>query len=361
MLVDAHLDLAMNALRHERDLRQPVTMIREREAGVDDGRGTATTSLHDMRECGVMLVISTVLARCKPWVQPARRPDRTDIDYPDPTMAYAAAQGEVAWYRVMEAEGQIRVIRSREDLEAHRAVWQPGGPVGLVLMLEGADPIVEPGQMEAWHRDGVRVLSLAHYGHSRYACGTPAMSPDSPEQDGPLRPGARELLERMEQLGVVLDVTHTADTSLSQALDAFGGPLCATHCNARALCDTPRQLTDDHLRAVIARDGVIGVVTHYGMIQQGKAAKEVTLDDLADHIAYICDLAGSDRHVGIGSDMDGGFGNEKTPAGLETYADLLKLGDVLSARGWDDAAISRFLAGNWLDLLQRTLPSAAAR
>jgi membrane dipeptidase len=165
----------------------------------------------------------------------------------------------------------------------------------------------------------------------------------------------------MDDLGMVLDVTHTSDTSLAQALNAFAGPLCATHCNARALCDTPRQLTDDQLKQVINRGGVVGIVTHHGMIRHGREPKQVTLSDLADHLSHICDLAGADRHVGIGSDLDGGYGSEGTPDGLEIYGDLLNLGNILADRGFGDDAIDRFFAGNWLDLLQRTLPRAGER
>ncbi len=362
MIIDAHLDLAMNALRYERDQQLTVEAIRRWEhPGVDDGRGAATVSLPALRDAGVAVVTATILARCKPWVDPKRKPGRTDIDYPEPAMAHAYAHAELAYYRLFERRGAFRVIRTAADFDAHLASWRPDGPIGLILMLEGADPVSEPIEIGDWHAAGVRCLSLAHYGHSRYAAGTPSTNLDHPEPDAPLTDLGVELLRAMEPLNVALDLTHTADRSLAQALDLYGGPVCATHCNTRALCDAPRQLSDDQIKAIAGRGGVIGAVLYNGMIDPGYHRDpnrgRVRLTDLVRHVDHICQLTGSRDHVGLGSDLDGGFGVEHCPYDFDTYPDVLKLGEALRDSGFNDDEIDGFFAGNWARFWRGVLPS----
>ncbi|MEX2389645.1 MAG: membrane dipeptidase, partial [Phycisphaeraceae bacterium] len=267
LMIDGHLDVAMNALLYERDQLLSVAELREREKrGVADDRGIATVSLPELHAAGVALIVGTLIMRCKPWVDPSRPLMRIDLDYPAPSMAYAAAQGQLAYYRLLEAQGHLRIITTREALQAHLAQWQTvlppipkPRPLGLVLLMEGADPIVSPEQLTHWYDQGLRMLALAHYGHSRYAAGTPSRDPASPEQDGPLTPLGRDLLKRANKLPIALDLSHLADTSFHQALDCFHGPVCASHTNCRALANTPRQFTDSQLKLIIERDGVIGL------------------------------------------------------------------------------------------------------
>lgn len=364
-IFDGHLDVAMNALLYERDQTLPVEKLRRREAGgAGDDRGGAMVSLPELRGAGVAVIVGTLIARAKPWVNPARKILRNDLDYPDASMAYAAAQGQLAYYRLLESRGLLRIITDAASLDEHLRAWQSPRrsseplPVGVILLMEGADPIVEPQQVRAWWSQGLRVLGLAHFGHSRYAAGTPSRDPSSPEQDGSLTLLGLELLKHMRELPIALDLTHLSDTSFYQAVDAFDGPVCASHSNCRSIAPGPRQLSDRQIRLIVERDGVIGVAMHYAMIRQGQGLKaaDVRLGHVAEHIDHICQLAGSARHVALGTDLDGGFGAEATPADLQSYADLHQLAPLLSQRGFDEADVAAFFHGNWLRFFRRTLP-----
>ncbi len=366
LIIDGHLDLAMNALLNERDQTLTVQQIREREADMtDDDPGIATNSLSQMRHAGVALCIATVIARTRP-VKPGRKRPRVhgDLDYPTQEMAYAAAQGQLAYYRMLESQGHLRTIRDRTALDAHWACWQARGsgdkqlPVGVIITMEGADPIVEPAQVHEWCEQGVRTLMLAHFSHSSYAMGT--LPPDGSERDGPITQRGRELLREMEKLPMALDLTHLCDQSFFEALDRFPGPVLASHSNCRALADSPRQISDEQIKRIIDRGGVIGLAMHYAMLRHdsGNTLKpeDIGLDAVADHVDHVCQLAGGSQHVAIGSDLDGGFGADKCPYDLDTIADLHKLEPILTARGYSTDDVASIFHGNWLRFFRQTLP-----
>jgi membrane dipeptidase len=368
VIADGHLDVAMNALLYERDQTQPVAALRQREsAGVSDDRGTAMVTLPELQSAGVALIVGTVIARAKSWVDPSRVIARSDLDYPDAGMAHAAAQGQLSYYHHLERAGLLRLITDAAALDQHmrqatgpRTDRDAEPPVGCILMMEGADPLVTPDAVHGWHAQGLRCLSLAHFGHGRYAAGTPARDPNSFEKDGPLSALGVELLEQMNALSMALDLTHLSDTSFFQAIDRFAGPVCATHANCRSLASTPRQLTHRQLKLIIERDGVIGVVLHAGMIRPGEGEPkrkpgDVSLRDLADHIDHICQLAGSAEHVAIGSDLDGGFGRETTPADVSDYRDLHQLAPLLAKRGFSETDQHNFFHGNWWRFYRRVM------
>ncbi len=214
--------------------------------------------------------------------------------------------------------------------------------------MEGADPIVAPDELDAWFDDGLRIVSLAHYGPSAYAHGTQSV--------GPLTAQGRELLAAMERCGVILDVTHLADDSFWEALDCFGGPVLASHSNCRALVPGDRQLSDEMLRALIERDAVIGAALDAWMLRPGWVIGEttsagVTLETFVDQIDHVCQLAGNARHAAIGTDLDGGYGTEQCPHDLETVADLQRVPDLLRKRGYAQEDIEAIMHGNWVRLL----------
>ena len=365
-VIDGHLDLALSAITVGRDIRQPLDEVRRLDP-VDSPYGQAMVTLPELRRGGVGIVVATVLARCKPWVDPGRKPLRTDLDYAQPETAYAVAQGQLAYYRLLERQNLIYLILHRSSLETHWNRWMrspASTPIGVILMMEGADPIVEPKQLSDWYEQGLRCLSLAHFGRSRYAAGTPSRDPASPERDGPLTAAGRTLLLEMERLGVVLDVTHLGDRSFAEALDRFGGRICATHANARALADSPRQLTDDQVRTLSIRGGVIGVALHNAMIRCEPTSptlapprEQVSLSHLADHVDHLCQVIGDRDHVAIGSDLDGGFGAEMAPREVDSVADLTRLAEVLGARGYSDSDLDAICYRNWLRFWGEALPA----
>lgn len=351
-IIDGHLDLAMNALQWNRDLRLPVAEMRRLEADVPGkGRGRSTVAFPEMRS-GVGLCIATLIAR-------VAREGNPLAGYRTPDIACAIAHGQLAYYRLLEADGLARIIADRVALDRHAAAWQSGvandAPLGFILSMEGADPIMSPDQVPGWFAAGLRIVGLTHYGVSTYAHGTGT--------EGGLTPLGKPLLRAMEAAGMLLDVTHLADQSMAEALDAFGGTVLASHHNCRALVPGDRQLTDDQIRRLVERGAVIGAAMDDWMLYPGWVRGEsdpslVSLGDVVDHIDHVCQLAGNSRHSAIGTDLDGGYGTEQTPGDLNTIADLQKLPALLQQRGYTPQDVENILHGNWLRLLERALPVA---
>jgi membrane dipeptidase len=353
LVVDAHLDLAMNAVMWNRDLALSAHETRriEREEGfTEKGRAAGTVGFPDLRAGEIGLVFATVIAR-------KNHGQNSDIDFRTHEIAFAQAQGQLAYYQELERQGIIQLIRTGADLGAWRVAWEADparAPFGFILLMEGADPIVSPEQARLWWDDGLRMVGLAHYGPSAYAFGTGST--------GPLTEKGRELLRIMDELGMMLDVSHLTDESFHDALDRFQGPVLASHSNCRALVPGDRQLDDTMIQRMVERGGVIGAVMDAWMLQPGWVRGEttnehLTLEAVADQIDHVCQLAGNSRHASIGTDLDGGYGIEQTPNDLDTIADVQKIPDLLSKRGYTKVDIAAVMYGNWLRLLERSLPS----
>ena len=227
--VDLHLDLSMNAMEWNRDLRQRVDDINAREAGRTDlpGRGRATVSFPSLRAGGIGLVVATQIARFVP-------PGGTLSGWHSPEQAWAQTQGQLAWYRAMEEAGEMEMIRDRSSLERLLERMPQGdepwaGPIGYVLSLEGADSLVRPEFLERAHAYGLRAVGPGHYGPGRYAHGTNAT--------GRMEALGIELLQRMDALNMILDATHLCDDAFWQAMDLYQGPVWASHNNCRSIVD----------------------------------------------------------------------------------------------------------------------------
>jgi membrane dipeptidase len=268
-------------------------------------------------------------------------------------------QAQLAWYRAMEEGGHLRQIRDRAELDRHLAEWQhtsgTGVPIGYVLSLEGADSLVTLSYLERAYGYGLRAVGPGHYGPGVYAHGTSA--------SGDLGSRGRELLKEMERLGIILDVTHLCDESLRDALDHFGGSVWASYSNCRSLVPHHRQLSDDHTRELVRRDAMIGVALSGWMLVPGWVHGEstparlgVSLSTVVDHIERICQIAGSVRHCGIGSDLDGGFGREQCPVDVCTIAEISVLADRLAERGYSAEDVALIMHGNVVRFLARALP-----
>jgi membrane dipeptidase len=354
LLFDAHLDLAMNAVEWNRDLSRPVEEIRAREAHMHDrpDRRQSTVSFAEMRRGGIGVCVATQIARY------VKRSNAL-TGWHSPEQAWAMTQAQLAWYREMERRGELVAITSRDTLDSQLATWieapetsHDAVPIGYVLSLEGADSLVTLAHLERAFESGLRALGPAHYGPGTYAQGTDA--------SGGIGAMGRELLAEMQRLGIILDATHLCDDSFWEALDAFQGPVWASHSNSRALVPHNRQFNDDQIRALIARDAVIGVALDAWMLvpdwrrgQSTPGAAGVTLSTVVDHIDRICQVAGDANHVGIGSDLDGGFGREQTAADLSTIADLARLPSLLAARGYSHRDVTNVAYGNFVEFLRR--------
>jgi membrane dipeptidase len=351
LLIDAHLDLSLNALNWNRDLTRPVADIRRSEQGMPgQGRGTNTVALPDMRRGEVAISIATVLARSNPH-------GNTNIDFKNQAIASAMTQGQLAYYNILESQGQLRQLRTWRDVETHLQQWNNHAdhcPLGYILSMEGADPILSAAHVDFWWERGLRAAGISHFGVGTYAHGT-----GSP---GGLTPQGPDLLRAMRQAGMALDVTHLADDAFWQALKIFDGPIWASHNNCRALVPGDRQFSDDQLRCLIERDAVIGAVLDIWMLYPkfvtgATPNTVVSLEDVVNHMDHICQLAGNARNIAVGSDLDGEFGTEQTPHDVNTIADLQKLPAILKSRGYSESDIEGIMHGNWLRIFKRALPA----
>ena len=350
LIFDGHLDLAMNALEWNRDLTQPVHDIRAREAGLTDkpDRGHGTVSLPAMRQGRVGLCMATQIARYVKKNNPLP-------GWNSPQQAWAMTQAQWAWYKSMEDLGLMAPITDRASLDAQLEKGQQpdaDSPIGYVLSLEGADSLVDLGYVEKAWASGLRAIGPAHYGPGTYAQGTDAT--------GGIGEKGRALLKKMEELGIILDATHLCDDSFWEALDHYRGPVWASHNNCRALVPHNRQFSDEQLRELIARGAVIGAAFDAWMLipgwQRGVSTPQsagLSMEQVADHIDHVCQIAGNARHAAIGSDLDGAFGAEQCPADVDTIADLQKLPAILKRRGYSDDDITGVMSGNWIRFLRK--------
>lgn len=352
-IIDAHLDLAMNAIEWNRDLSRPLEEIRLREMHMRDkpDRGKGTVCLPELRQGRVGLVVATQLSRYTP-------PGSALPGWHSPQQAWAMTQAQLAWYQEMEAMGEMVQIKDLTGLEAHLALWNnlaiPDAtkPVGYILSLEGADSLVDVSYLHKAYAYGLRAVGLSHFGPGRYAPGT--------KMEGPLTALGRELLREMDSLNLILDITHLTDEGFNQALDLYQGPVWASHHNVRKLAPTQRQLTDDQIKQLVQRGAVIGGMLDCWALDirfidtvSDPWQLDIKLENLVDHWDHVCQLAGNSHHVAIGSDLDGIFGTEQSPWDLNSIADLQKFQGILSMRGYSPQDIENIFQGNWLRFLRK--------
>lgn len=354
-IIDAHLDLAMNAIEWNRDLARPLAEIRQWEVGMTDkaDRGNGTVCLPELRKGRIGLVVATQLSRVTHYGTAL-----PGAGWHSPQQAWAMTQAQLTWYREMEALGEMVQITNLNQLDAHLTLWNDSTvadetkPIGYILSLEGADSLVTIDYLHRAYAYGLRAVGPAHFGPGRYAPGT--------RMEGPLTPSGIDLLKEMGTLNLILDVTHLTDEGFNQVMNLYQGPVWASHHNVRQFAPTQRQLTDDQLRQLIDRKSVIGgMLDCWAMdVRFIDAVSDpwqlnIRLENLVDHWDHICQLAGNSEHVAIGSDLDGNFGTEQSPWDMNSIADLQKYQDILAKRGYQPQDIDNIFHGNWLRFLRR--------
>ncbi|WP_243094811.1 dipeptidase [Thermus thalpophilus] len=315
VMVDAHLDLAYNARSLGRDLTLPLEALRAKDPHPD----TPLVTLESLKEAGVAVAFATLFADPRE----GGREDWLEEVY-----------AQLALYEAWEKGGLVRILREREDLLAHLARYPEDRVLGLVLLLEGAHALEAPEELRPLRARGLRLLSLTWATRNPYAGGN--------AEEGPLTAEGRAFLKEMERLGVALDLSHLAEEAAWEALGAYGGAVCATHANCRALVPSPRHLSDELLKALGERGGVLGLVPYNAFLDPGwrRGMARLPLEAFLRHKAHAESLLGP-KGVGLGTDWDGGFGLEAVPQGLERHRDLRALGDAA------------FLGGSWLAWLAR--------
>jgi membrane dipeptidase len=351
IIVDAHQDIAYNVLCFGRDYRRGVFETRQFEPpDIVAQAGTATLGLPNALLGRVAVVFATLFTspltnQPMPW---------DSLRYKTPQEAYALALRQLDYYnRLADQTDQIVLIRTLAELDTVLASWEDGAPQrkqGLVLLMENADPIIEPRQFEEWYARGVRLVGPA-WSATRYAGGT--------GQPGPLTNLGRELLDTMASFNAILDLSHLAEDAYLEAVDRYPGVIIASHSNPRRFCNTDRHLSDEMIRRLAERDGVMGIVAYNRFLSNrwamGDRKSDIPLSIYLDAIDYVCQVTGSAAHVGIGTDLDGGFGAESAPDGLDTVTDLWQIGDRLRERGYSPADVEAILSGNMLRKLRQAL------
>jgi membrane dipeptidase len=326
-IVDAHLDLAYNAVRG-----RPVHLsAREQTA---DEEGIPTVGLPDLARGHVNLICATIF--CEPAL--GGKPG-----YSTPDEAHLAARRQLDWYREQESRGTLRFIRKSSDLKN-------SGGTRAILLLEGADPIRNRDDLQELWNSGLRIVGLA-WKRTRFAGGT--------GNPGPLTAEGIELIRWLDELGILHDLSHLAEESFWQLLELSDRPVIASHSNCRAIVPTDRQLSDEMIRAIAKRGGVIGInfFDKFLLRPEEYGKRRATLADVVVHVRHICDLLGNTKHVGLGTDMDGGLGRNEIPAELETSADLPRLADGLAAAGFADSDVSAIMGLNWTRFFSEQLPA----
>jgi membrane dipeptidase len=351
LFVDAHQDIAYNFVNFQRDFREDLSAIRQREAGTqhEAHNGIATSTLAATLQGGIGLVFATLFVSPH-WGGFGRL-------YHNQQQAHEQAVEQLQYYADLLKHPQIRGVRTLADLDAIVATWNallPQRTLGVVFLMEGADPIREPDEVSWWVGQGVRIIGPA-WSTTRYSGGTVMNGIGG----GPLTQDGITLLRRMAEHKVILDLSHMSEEAYLDAVERYEGTIIASHSNPRAFCDTGRHLTDDMIRRLAARDGVVGLLPYNNFLHSSRewaADKAHTpLSRFVDCIDYVCQLLGTTRHTGIGSDYDGGFGARSIPAEMDSIADFPLIADALSARGYSDGDVEAICSGNFLRVLGQAL------
>jgi membrane dipeptidase len=360
LIVDSHQDLAWNMLTFGRDYSRSVEETRRLEAG-------GQTPLHnddsllgwpEYQLGQIAIVFATLFAA----PQRHKLGDWDTLTYANTNQAHSSYSAQLdAYHRLVdEHPDKFQLVQTLQDLEMICDDWEQledgDHPVGLVILMEGAEGVRQPAELEEWWGRGVRLIGPAWAG-TRFCGGT--------REPGPLTSEGYALLEGMSEVGFTLDLTHMDEQAVLQALDVYPGSMVASHSNPYALlkgAESNRFLSDRVLQGLIERDGIVGIPQFNKFLRWDWTSSEgreaISLEMVVDHIDYICQLAGDARHVGIGTDFDGGFGLQSVPVEINTIADLQKLVPLLGKRGYTESDITAIMGENWLSLLKETLPES---
>jgi len=361
LIIDGHEDIAWNAIEFGRDPLQSALAIREQESGqpIEDIIGQRTTGLSEWREGHIAVIFSTI------FVMPLEHsyPEYQQAVYATSQQARDAGWRQLAYYQDLTSrEPSIIIVKNHSDLETVVASWvspatgeQPR--IGLVMHMEGAEPIANPDDVHVWYENGLRIIAPA-WRSTRYAAGTGSTG-------GSLTLDGVSLLNEMAGLNMILDLSHLSHPAILEALDMYTGPLIASHSNPTLFLPSDRGLTDEMIKQIGQHNGVIGIIPYNYFLtpgwERGMSRSFVTIDTVIDAIDYVVQLLGSSRNVALGSDFDGGFGLDSIPEGMNTIADLSKIATELQNRGYHADDVDAVMFGNWLRILEEGLPARAPR
>ena len=336
-IFDAHLDLAMLA-ELGRDMHAPLSECRGALA-------PAAVTLPSLREGNVRACLGTVFTEAVKDGPPEAE-YAYPIGYADD--AYRAGMRQLKLYRAWRDGGAIELMPRRHEGTEAQAHGEADGPLRLGVLIECADPIPSPDELGEWVEGGVVAIGMAWWHEGRYAGGNGS-------DNAPLTDLGRALIPAMDDLGVVHDISHLSQRSTDELLEATGVPVIASHSNCRALLpgDNHRHITDETIAEIARRGGVVGINLVRNFLDPDLAASpkpkkgDATIDQVCDHVEHVCAVAGDRRHVGLGTDMDGGITADDLPKCIDTPGDLVKIFAALGERGWSEDELVGVAWGNW--------------
>ncbi len=311
LIVDAHEDIAFHLSYFNRDFINPSI--------------PCMITLPWLKQGNVRLVFNTI------FVPPKFKPDRT--------LEVALQQLSIYENIYNEHENDIFQIKNSGDLSK----LESESRIGFLTLMEGADPIEEPGNLNEFFERGVRIIGLSWNDKNQYASGS--------NTDSGLAKNALELIKRMNDLRITLDLSHLNERCFWEAIELTNLVPIASHSNARSITDHQRNLRDDQLLAISERGGVIGIVLYSHFLKTG--GDNPSLDDLFAHADYMINLCGED-HVGIGSDLDGAVVSD-FPQEIRSVADLPKIAECFLKNGYSEERVRKIMGENFLRVLKGNL------
>ncbi len=348
--VDGHLDLAYLA-EMGRNLTKPLALLPQHPE-------VPAVTFDSLRDGQIRYAFATIFIE-PDSDEPCGYTRGTDNRAKE--SAYQAGIRQIDRYIQWKKESHIRIIRNASDLcdlaensygkDIDRKV-EEWGRLACVILMEGADPIRNPEEVVEWFQRGVRIIGLTWAKKTKYAGGN--------SEHGSLTSAGRELVSAIDEIGIIHDVSHLSDQSAWELLDLSQGPVIASHSNCRTLqgvdCENQRFLSDDLIKAIGARGGVVGINLYKGFIATPEDEGVATISRAIDHVEHVASIMGHKRGVALGSDMDGGFDATSLPEGIRTPADLHLLTDEFARRNWTATEIAGFMSSNWLSFLDESLP-----
>jgi membrane dipeptidase len=362
LMVDSHEDLAWNMLTFGRDYRLSAFETRKKEEGsiIPGVNGDSMLGYPEYQTVNTALIFATLFAA----PMRSKEGDWDILCYKTTEDAHQLYLNQIDAYDRLTGDSpdMFQPVYNRTQLESllsrhtSSSPTQKDSPVGLIYSMEGAEAIREPQEVEEWFERGVRIFGPAWAGN-RYSGGT--------KEPGPLTRDGIELVKVIESLDAILDISHMDIQSVQGTFEHYSGKIIATHSNPQTLMkarESNRFLSDRTIIQLAERGGVFGIVPYNLFLsaewKKGDPKEDVTLNIYVDHIDYVCQLLGSADYVGIGTDFDGGFGYQATPAELNSMADIGRIIPMLELKGYTQEDIAKIYGLNWIEYLRKNLPES---
>lgn len=309
-VVNSHLDSILQVLNHDLNYLEST--------------GCWHSDLPRIKAGGVDLLVFAIYV--EPKYIPERAKERT-------------TQMLNAIKELVQASSELELVLCAADLDRIRAA----GKIGIMIAIEGADGIQKLEDLTEFYHQGVRMLSFTWNYGNLLADGVKEKNPRGLTELG------KECLALMNELGIIVDLSHLAEPGFWDVIKYSKSPVIASHSNARALASHPRNLTDEQLVAIKDSGGVVGLCYEPWFLRDG--GKNVTIDDIVRHYAYMAELIGS-QAVGLGTDFDG---IQVTPKGMEDIAQTPFLTKELLARGISKADVKLVMGENFSRIFQQII------